>query len=595
MSLSNVHLTPQLIQAVRDVVSIVDIAGDHTKLRKAGRQYEGLCPMHKEKTPSFSIDPDKGVYYCFGCGSGGDAIGLHMQVTGDDFPTAIETLARRYGIPLPKAPARRPGGAPEAPDLTTALEAACDFYREQLQRQELPRRYLAERRVPAELVEQFALGYAPDGWRNLLQALTPQIPAKQLLAAGLVATSERSRDPYDRFRHRLIFPIRAASGRLVGFGGRTLGDDKAKYINTAETDQFHKSRLLYGLHEARKELRESQCAVLVEGYFDVISCAAVGLPAVASMGTSLTEEQTRLLSRYVDVVVVGYDGDRAGETAHQRALPLLLGAGFEVRRAQFGDGHDPDSLRLEAGEAAVVDAIEQARDSVDLEVRRLASGQVRHDPNQQARAANEVVDLLRSIPDSIKRSGYGRRAAHELDIPEALLTRRLGTTGGRDEGPPPPSARSSAGPPRRETRSLEAQILSRLLNGDAVPDLERLPPAEAFFELASRDLYRAFLQSYATTGKPPTAQQLPAQLPPGGTEMQHLSRILVEGRETDASGGLTRTLGELLETLRSRWGRQRQRELAREIENADQRGDREALQRLIDEKRQLTRKLHSHG
>ena len=246
MALRNVQLTPELVQAVRDTVDIIDIAGDYTKLRKAGRRHGGLCPLHKEKTPSFSVEPAQGLFYCFGCGQGGDAIRLHMLLTGDDFPAAIEALARRYGVPLPK---QRSGGGSSGPDLEPALEAAAEYFTEQLRLQAKPTSYLEQRRIPAELIEEFGLGYAPPGWQNLLEALQPGIPQAELEAAGLVGRSRKSGKPYDRFRDRLVFPIRSAAGRLLGFGGRALDDDKAKYVNTAETAGFHKGRLLYAPRE----------------------------------------------------------------------------------------------------------------------------------------------------------------------------------------------------------------------------------------------------------------------------------------------------------------------------------------------------------
>src|SRR4029077_7687663 len=278
MPLGNVNLTPQLVQAVREAVDIVSIASEHTRLVKAGRRFSGLCPIHKEKSPSFSVDPVKGLFYCFGCGAGGDAIKLHMLTTGDDFPAAIENLALRYGIPLPsRTEARFAGGKPEA-DIEGALQAAAGYFKDQLQRSQFARDYLDKtRRIPPELVDRFGLGYAPDGYENLLRALRARVPQADLEAAGLVGRSERSGDPYDRFRHRLMFPIHNAAGRLVGFGGRTLGDDRAKYLNTSETDRFHKGDLLYGLHLAKREIRESGRAVLCEGYFDVIATVACGL------------------------------------------------------------------------------------------------------------------------------------------------------------------------------------------------------------------------------------------------------------------------------------------------------------------------------
>ncbi|MDX1383742.1 MAG: DNA primase, partial [Thermoanaerobaculia bacterium] len=302
MSLSNVQLTPQLIQAVRDAIDILDVAAPHTKLTKKGNRWLGLCPFHKEKTPSFSVDATQGLYYCFGCGAGGDAIRLHMLTTGDDFPAAIESLARMNGIPLP---ARSGGRRSEGPDLEGVLEAAAEVFAAELAANPKPRRYLEQRRIPADVVETFGLGYAPDSFDHLLSRLAPRFPRQHLVAAGLVSVksdSERSR-AWDRFRDRLMFPIRNPSGRLVGFGGRTLGDDRAKYINTAETDRFRKRTLLYGLDKARRAAREEGSLLLVEGYFDAIAAVASGVEwVVASMGTALSTEQARLCGRYAEEV-----------------------------------------------------------------------------------------------------------------------------------------------------------------------------------------------------------------------------------------------------------------------------------------------------
>jgi DNA primase len=284
VALGNIDLNPQLIQAVRDAADIVAVASDYTRLTKAGRQYTGLCPIHKEKTPSFSVDPDKGLFYCFGCGAGGDAIRLHMLLSGDDFPAAIENLALRHGIPLPRR-ADRHRRREAGPDIEGALAAAAAFFQERLRREAAPRTYLERRRIPAEWVERFGLGYAPDAWESLLGALHPRLPLADLEAAGLIGRRSSDNKPYDRFRHRLMFPIHSPSGRLVGFGGRTLGDDKAKYMNTAETERFHKSSLLYGLHVAKRAIRESGRALLVEGYFDVLGAVAAGIEGRPSAST----------------------------------------------------------------------------------------------------------------------------------------------------------------------------------------------------------------------------------------------------------------------------------------------------------------------
>lgn len=585
MALGNIHLTPQLVEAVRDAVDIVDIASEHTKLRRSGRRHTGLCPLHKEKTPSFSVDPVQALFYCFGCGQGGDAIKLHMLLSGDDFPAAIEALARRYGIPLPLG---RSGGrgSREERDLSPVLEAAAEYFERQLGRLDEPRAYLSRRKIPRQAIENFRLGFAPEGWRNLLEGLHPRIPLADLEAAGLVARSERGDGrPYDRFRHRLIFPIRTASGRLVGFGGRTLGDDPAKYVNSQETAQFRKGLLLYGLDTAKRAIREAGRVLLVEGYFDVLGAVASGIDwTVASMGTALTPEQARLLGRYADEVVVGYDGDPAGEEAFRRALPLLLAEGLSVRRARFGDGHDPDSLRLEAGAEAVTKAVEEASDAVLLELDRRIPREVHRDPRVQSRAAREVGDLLRSIRDGVLRYSYSRRAADRLGVPVELLWRRTGS------GPSEPGQSPATAPAERLVRSLEERALQTLLTAQQpLPAVEELPSPEVFLEPACRNIYRAFRDLYIDSpGTPPEARRVLSGLAGEGDEVDRLARLLLEGPSDSRADELFQVLGKLTR----RWRQQRLRELSSEISQAQGIGDQERLESLLKEKTDLSLTLH---
>jgi DNA primase len=612
MPLGNVSLTPQLVQAVRDAVDIVAIASEHTRLRKAGRRYQGLCPLHKEKTPSFSVDPVQGLFYCFGCGAGGDAIKLHMLATGDDFPAAIEMLAQRYGIPLPSR-AVRAGGAPER-DLEGALAAAARFFADQLRKSTAAQAYLAGRRVSPELVERFGLGYAPDAWQALTDALTPRVALADLEAAGLTGRSERGK-PYDRFRHRLMFPIQNQSGRLVGFGGRTLGDDKAKYINTVETERFHKGHLLYGLYQARQEIREERRAVLVEGYFDVIATVASGRTGtVAGMGTALTQEQARLLARYADEVVIAYDGDAAGETAFERALPILLAEGMGVLRARFGEGHDPDSLRLASGEAAVAAAIDAAEDGVELQLRRaipapMASARLK------ATQAGAVVSLLEPIRDPLMRHEYARRAAEMLGVPEKEFLSRLkelkgwrgvseGSVSERGAGERAGSGAggSGGGPGPRVVRSVEEEVLASLLRSGAsepeaeagstaappLPPIADLPPPEVFFDPECRNIYRGFCTLYAEGGADAVdSRSVLARVASEPATIDRMAQILLEKPFDPAKFSLSESLDKLIR----RWRQTRLRELQSEIVEAQRKGDQARLSSLVEERTSLSQSL----
>jgi DNA primase len=587
--LGNVHLTPQFVQAVRDAVDILAIAGDHTRLRKAGRRWLGLCPLHKEKTPSFSVEPSQNLFYCFGCGQGGDAIKLHQLLTGEEFPVAIENLARRYGVPVPSAAPRRPGEV----DPGEALAAAAAFFREQLGASSFARAYLERRRVPGELVERFGIGYAPEGWRGLREALERRLGLETLIAAGLVVRPEEGdRQPYDRFRHRLMFPIHDRHGHLVGFGGRTLGDDRAKYLNSAETDRFRKGHLLYGLHHARKALREGSRPFLVEGYFDVLGAVAAGVDtAVASMGTALTAEQARLLAGS-DEVVVGYDGDEAGESAARRALPILLAEGLGVRRARLGPGEDPDSLRLERGDAAVLAAYRDAPDLVLLEIERLAPPEVHREPRLRARAAEAVSELLRPIRDPVLRYSYGRLAADRLGIPAEMLWKRLGVDRqsllGRGE---PAAAPASTGTPM----FFEGQdaALRLMLEGDpSLPPPEQLPEPEVFPDPACRNIYRVFRGLYVEgRGTVPEPGAVKNLLADDQAAIDAFARILLQRQDAPSQVGLPERLADLTH----RWRRLRGRELQVEIAQAQRVGDATRALELARELEQLRTAVHLEG
>jgi len=613
MSIGHVHLTPQLVAAVRQAVDIVTIAEDHTRLTKRGRRSNGLCPLHREKSPSFTVDPEQGLFYCFGCGQGGDAIKLHMLLSGDDFPAAIESLARRFGVPLPTAGPRR--GGPGERDLEVVLAEVAEWFARQLERADEPRRYLESRRISPELAQRYGVGYAPPGWDNLKKAFAPRIPEAVLEAAGLLTPSEkRPGDRYDRFRHRLMFPIRSASGAMVGFGGRALGaDDKPKYLNTPETERFRKGTLLYGLDQAKRAIREQGRAVLVEGYFDVMGSVAAGVEGVvASMGTALTAEQAQLLARYCDEVVLGYDGDTAGIEASRRALGILLPLGMGVRRLLLPAGADPDSLRMSAGAEALSRAFAAAPDAVEHELARLLPGAAPTDPQAQAKLAGPVVELLTPVKDAILRWAYGRRAAERMGVPFELLAPRLGQAPSAVRREPQQRTAPAGSARRAHGRDLEEAALRLLLamlpgsttpQPEVLPALAELPPDEAFWDGSCRTLFSAFRVLYQDKdGVPPELGELRERLEAAaeGTSVDLVARLVIQG--ADGPGDVPRPaaktascadrLRESLNDLHHRWREQRSQQLNREMLEAQRSGDEPRLQRLVEEKSELSRAIH---
>ncbi|WP_025993459.1 DNA primase [Pseudomonas viridiflava] len=348
-------LIPQsFIDDLLNRTDIVDVVSSRVQLKKTGKNFSACCPFHKEKTPSFSVSPDKQFYYCFGCGAGGNALGFIMDHDNLDFPQAVEDLAKAAGMEVPREQGvkgqkpRQPTDSPLYPLLT----AAAEFYRQALKNHPTRRAavdYLKGRGLSGEIARDFGLGFAPPGWDNLYKHLSSDtLQQKVMIDAGLLIENAETGKRYDRFRDRVMFPIRDSRGRVIAFGGRVLGDDKPKYLNSPETPVFHKGQELYGLFEARKYNRNLDEIIVVEGYMDVIALAQQGLRnAVATLGTATSEEHLKRLFRVVPSVLFCFDGDQAGRNAAWRALEATLSSLQDGRRARFlflPEGEDPDTL-----------------------------------------------------------------------------------------------------------------------------------------------------------------------------------------------------------------------------------------------------------
>ncbi|HQD14011.1 MAG TPA: DNA primase [Ottowia sp.] len=367
------------IQELLARADIVEIVGRYVQLKKTGANFSGLCPFHGEKTPSFTVSPSKQFYHCFGCGKNGNAIGFLMDHTGAGFVETVHELAQQYGMPVPedeRSPAERARAAQETErraTLTDVLARAAEAWRKQLKASPRAIDYLKRRGLSGEVARQFGLGYAPEGWRALASVF-PNYGDALLVDSGLVIVSEDDEGKrYDRFRDRIMFPIRDVKGEVIGFGGRVLGDEKPKYLNSPETPVFHKGRELYGLFEARAALREHGHALVVEGYMDVVALAQQGFGnAVATLGTACTPEHVHKLFRFTDQIVFSFDGDAAGRRAAHKALEAALPLATDTRSVKFlflPPEHDPDSfVRAEGAEAfaqAVRDAVPLSRFLLD--------------------------------------------------------------------------------------------------------------------------------------------------------------------------------------------------------------------------------------
>jgi DNA primase len=415
---------------------IVEIVGSRVPLKKAGREYKACCPFHDEKTPSFWVSPDKQFYHCFGCGAHGTALGFLMQYEQLPFPEAVEDLAGRLGLEVP----HEGGSAPAArgqEELTELLSRVAGFYQECLQTDERSRAYLRGRGLESATLERFRIGYAPDSWNEVLHRFGgTEAARKALQATGLIIERETPRAGserfYDRFRDRIMFPIRDPRGRVLGFGGRVLEGGEPKYLNSPETELFHKGHELYGLHEIRLARTSLQRLLLVEGYMDVVRLHQAGLAyAVATLGTATTPEQLRRAFRLVSEVVFAFDGDRAGRAAAWRALQNALPearAGRELRFLFLPEGEDPDSLVGREGRAAFESRLGSALPLSEYLVTQLREQADVSHADGRARFVSLARPLLAKVPPGVYLELLLARIAQEVGLTSDRLRELLGDT-----------------------------------------------------------------------------------------------------------------------------------------------------------------------
>ena len=502
------------VDEVRAAADIVRIVGDYVQLRKGGVNLKGLCPFHQEKTPSFSVHPGKQVFYCFGCGVGGDVFKFVMLIENLSFPEALRRVAEKVGITLRETAGDETfdANARDRAALHKIHEVAAKFFAEQLSgtaEGRAARAYLADRGLSDEVIGRFRLGYAPAEGRALTGRLADAgFPIAQLEKSGLVLRASEGERHFDRFRRRVIFPIANESGKVVAFGGRALGEDQPKYLNSPETPIYTKSRILYHLDRAGAQIRKLDRAILVEGYMDCIAVATAGFEnVVASCGTSLTESQLRSLARYTRCVVVSYDPDSAGMAAAARALnglqetlsgfdardartalseakalkaaggeqrlEKLLEEAFDVKLLALPGGQDPDAFIRRQGADAYRKLLDTAPSYLDYLTERAASQHDLATPEGKVAAANVVIPFVAKIPNVVTREEWINRLAERLRLHGPLLLQELRRTAGVGTRP---SGTAVLLPKASQTQASEAEkhLLRAILEAEEVAN-EFLP------------------------------------------------------------------------------------------------------------------------
>lgn len=564
------------VEEVRARSDIVAVIGEHLPLKRAGKDYRALCPFHEEKTPSFYVVPSKGFYKCFGCGESGDLFSFVMKRMGLDFTEAVKYAGRKAGVVVREVKARPEYQDPNRP-LYEANAFAREYYREQLADGEIgrpARDYLKKRGIDAETAEGFGIGFAPDEWRGLRTAAARHgIDDAILLDAGLVTTSERSEEPYDRFRSRIIFPIEGLTGKVIALGGRLFGQGKgAKYLNSPETPVYHKGEELYGLNRARHEIRKEGAALLVEGYTDVVSLVAHEVPnVVASLGTALTSVQARLLARFASRAFLLYDSDMAGLRATFRAADVLLGAGIHPSVVTLPKGEDPDSVARREGREALLRYVADAVDVLDRKLQILARRDRLSSIDGTRDAVDRLLPTLRATTDPALRDIYISRVAAETGVRRETLEEEVARAPAMRGAGSVPAPQLRVRRMRKPLMGAERQLLVVLVNDRRLMDRasEAVGPQD-FVDPANRAIFRALTEDPELDRAPEEMEAVAAGRLAGllasSEEVGHAARVLDDSARRMRGAPLAERARELRATIAREPDQERKRQLIFELE-----------------------------
>lgn len=572
-----VDLNDSVIAQVRSAADIVDFVGQVTPLKLAGKSYKGLCPFHREKTPSFHVDRDKGLFYCFGCGTGGDVFKFLTLTERFTFPEAVEHVASRVGIELPKR--RRTSRDSDRDDLFEVIDDASEAFHQALGFPDNPAsRYLAGRHVSKEIITKYGFGYAPDSWDYILRRLAGKHGEKKLELAGLVMPRKGGTGYYDRFRNRLIIPIHSETGALVGFGGRSLDGSDPKYLNSPESEVFNKSRLLYNLHRSKDAMRKIDRAILVEGYFDAIAIDNAGVQGVvASMGTSLTAGQASLLRRFTRRVVIAYDGDEAGRNATLRAAPVLLSAGLNVEALDLHGEKDPDSLVQARGVDGFLEVLGNAGDIFEFGLKEWAVGVAQMSGREKSERVERFIPLLSAVVDPVVRNDAAQRIADAFRLEFEVVWSRV-----RGKAQGAPKERQASAP----SASAEKMLLISLLQGRVPADAAARIHEELFEDPACKTLF-SIIKTDLDAGEPIDFAGVATHLR-GEAELTLLSELTLSA---DVDEATLQRIDENLRPLERNYLERRKLQIQRDIVEAERNGDEGRVAELLAEKARMSSSL----
>ncbi|MEE8218770.1 MAG: DNA primase [Vicinamibacteria bacterium] len=575
------------VEEVRRAADIVKVISDHIVLKKMGTSWKGLCPFHEEKTPSFNVRQEPAVFHCFGCGEGGDVFKFLMLRERTSFPETLETLARRFGVPVPEGRFEPGPDRKEREAMLGLMEAAAEHFARALWTAPgtTAREYLLGRGFRKETLERIRAGAARDSWDDLLGTLRGRHSATALQKAGLVLARKGGDGHYDRFRNRAVFPILNESGKVVAFGARSLDGSEPKYLNSPESPVYHKGRVLYGLSWARDAVRRTGRVVLMEGYLDVARALECGVEeAVATCGTALTASHARLLRRFAETICVNFDQDEAGQRATRKSLEVLLGEGLRVRVVELTEGHDPDSYLKAEGGDAYRQRIEEAPEGMVWLMRQAEQAHDLGSPEGKAGFLSALLPALTRIENAVERSAWLSRAAERGGLDESAareeMRRAMGGRGTRGAGVAV-AARKAAPPKATALMPAERWLLALLVLGADGVDEALAELGEADLDgLRAAPLLRAAKATWRR-GDPVTMAALTSAVEDEDAR-RLLSEIAVEGLPGEGVSAL-----ECVREIQRRPLKARMAEIQKTIQGATG----ESLEALLTEKTRLVRQM----
>ncbi|SDO47099.1 DNA primase [Desulforhopalus singaporensis] len=588
----------EAVAKVKEHADIVQVIGEHVELKRSGARYLGLCPFHGEKTPSFSVHPGHQFFHCFGCGESGDVFSFVMKYQNLNFVEALKLLAEKYRIDLPenRQTTEQQEKSRKRKLLFEVNEKAAaryfDFLKNNEKGAEAARKYLQNRGIEDRIVEKFRIGYAPPveaaGW-NFLGSTFSQEQTRAAVETGLLVDNKKG-GTYDRFRDRIVFPIFNIAGQVCGFGGRIVGEGQPKYLNSPESAVFNKSNLLLGLFQQKESIRRHNRAILVEGNFDLVSLVAKGCEnVVAPLGTAVTREQLRLIKRFAEEATLLFDGDEAGGKAAARAVPLFLAEQLAGKVALLPGGHDPDTYIREFGLAELSRILGEAKDLPEFVLGRLVE-QFGLGLDGKRRIVEELVPLVEAAPSPLQRSVFLSHFAQELGMAVEQLEQFMAAP--RDVFAQQPPER-----PRAELRAEPLTIAQKQLAEFMVlyPDHFELLAGEGLRDCLAGSFGEILfleMEKLLRVNKEAEPEELLTVLPEG-VERRFVAELLLQPPQgTTDSDGAKEDLAELVRYLQRSRLQKSSACLLKQIEEAQHKGDMELLRQLLEQKMDLTRKLH---